>query len=71
MSKPGKAGVFKRGQDFIQDVKNETDKVTWLNREDLRSNTQVVLVFLGILAVIIGAMDIVFQNFVLMLFRTF
>ena len=66
MSKPG---MFSQGRGFIQDVKTETDKVTWLSRDDLKANTQVVLLFLVILGAIIGVMDIVFMNAVSALFR--
>ena len=69
MSKSSKPGIFSQSRGFIVDVKNETDKVTWLNREDLKANTQVVLLFLVILGLIVGVMDIVFLNAVSLLFR--
>ena len=64
-----KAGVFSRSRSFILEVKAETDKVTWLSRADLKSNTQVVLVFLGIFASIIAVMDVFFLNIVRKLFE--
>ena len=69
ISKSSKPGMFSQTRGFIQEVKNETEKVTWLNREDLKANTQVVLLFLVILAFIVGVMDIVFLNAVTLLFR--
>lgn len=62
-------GVVKRVASFAQDVKNETDKVTWPSQEDLKASTTVVIMFLFLLAAIIGGLDVVFQNAVLMLFR--
>ena len=45
------------------------DKVTWPSRDELKASTSVVLIFLVILAVIVGVMDIVFQNIVIWLLR--
>lgn len=64
-------GVIKRSQNFVQDVRTETEKVTWPTREDLKAGTSVTIVFLLILAVMIGSMDVVFQNIVLALYRIF
>lgn len=66
---PGKEGVIQRTRRFIVDVKIELDKVTWPTRQDLKASTSVVLIFLGILAIMIGGMDVVFQNIVILLFR--
>ncbi len=65
----GKTGVIDRTKNFAQDVKTEMDKVTWPSRDDLKASTSVVLIFLVILAVIVGVMDIVFQNVVIWLLR--
>lgn len=64
-----KPGVVQRFTVFVQDIKSETDKVTWPSQEDLKASTTVVLMFLFLLAAIIGGLDIVFQNAVLLLFR--
>lgn len=65
----GKIGVIDRTKTFAQDVRSEMDKVTWPSRDDLKASTSVVLIFLVILAVIVGVMDIVFQNIVIWLLR--
>lgn len=62
-----KPGPIDRTRAFAQEVKGEMDKVTWPSREDLKASTSVVLLFLLILAVIVGAMDIIFQNVVVWL----
>lgn len=67
----GSPGAIERGREFVNDVRTETEKVTWPTRDDLRASTSVVLVFLGILAVMVGGMDIVFQNLVLWMYRIF
>lgn len=63
--------VIRRGRMFVDDVRTETEKVTWPTREDLKASTSVTLVFLLILAAMIGGMDVVFQNAVLWLYRIF
>lgn len=64
-------GFIARSRMFFQDVRTETEKVTWPSREDLKASTSVTLVFLLILAAMIGSMDVVFQNVVLWLYRVF
>ena len=63
-----KPGIISRNISFIREVKAETDKVTWLSRLELKSNTQVVLLFLVIFSVIIAVMDVFFLNIVRKLF---
>ncbi len=46
-------------------------RVTWPDRDQLRSATGVILVFVLILALIIGAMDSVFSAVVRLIVRTF
>ena len=48
-------------QQFIEDVQAEMRRVTWPDWEQLRNATAVILVFVIILAIIIGAMDGVFS----------
>ena len=64
-----KPGVIDQTRSFVQDVRVEMDKVTWPSREDLKASTTVVLFFLGLLAVVVGGMDIVFQNVMLWLLK--
>ena len=46
---------------FVQDVVSETKKITWPSREELRKWTIAIMVFVVIVAVVIGTMDIVLQ----------
>jgi preprotein translocase subunit SecE len=65
------AGVLKSTQKFVEEVQVEMRRVTWPDRDQLRSATGVILVFVLILAVIIGAMDSVFAATVRLIIRTF
>ncbi len=51
-------------QEFIEGVQAEMKKVTWPDRDQLRNATAVILVFVIILAIIIGLMDQVFSALV-------
>ncbi|MEJ2482616.1 MAG: preprotein translocase subunit SecE [Gemmatimonadota bacterium] len=51
-------------QEFIEGVQAEMKKVTWPDREQLRNATAVILVFVIVLAIIIGLMDSVFSALV-------
>ncbi len=64
-----KPNIFIRVKIYIQEVLVEMEKVTWPSREDLKAHTVVVLIFLLILAVAIGLMDVGFQQAVLSVFR--
>jgi len=46
---------------FVSEVKAEVLKITWPSRDDLKKATMVVIVFVVVVALIIGAMDIVLQ----------
>ena len=46
---------------FISEVKAEVFKITWPTKDDLKKATMVVLVFVVVVAIIIGTMDIVLQ----------
>ena len=67
-SKPGLIG---RAKIYGGEVRSEMEKVTWPTQEDLKASTTVVMMFLGLFAVIVGAMDVVLQNIVLWLFKLF
>ena len=58
------AGILKKTQKFTEDVQVEMRRVTWPDRDQVRNATGVILVFVIILALIIGAMDSVFAAFV-------
>ena len=64
-----KPNPWNRLRDYVLEVRTEIEKVTWPTREDLKTHTVVVLWFLAILALAIGAMDVTFQKAVLTLFR--
>jgi len=49
---------------FIEDVQSEVKRVTWPDQIQVRNATGVILVFVFILAIIIGAMDAVFSSVV-------
>ena len=63
-----KTNVVMRLVTYLQEVRAELDKVTWPSRDDLKVHTLVVMFFLALLAVSIGAMDVGFQRLVLTLF---
>ena len=65
------AGIIKKTQKFTEDVQVEMRRVTWPDREQLRNATAVVLVFVLVLAAIIGLMDTVFAGIVRFIVRTF
>lgn len=54
-------GRLKDFQLFIEDVQAEVKRVTWPDQVQVRNATAVILVFVFILAIIIGAMDAVFS----------
>lgn len=64
-------GILKKTQKFTEDVQVEMRRVTWPDREQLRNATAVILVFVLIMAAIIGLMDTVFSAFVRFIVRTF
>ncbi|TFG62194.1 MAG: preprotein translocase subunit SecE [Gemmatimonadales bacterium] len=57
-------GRMKDFQLFIEDVQSEVKRVTWPDQVQVRNATAVILVFVFILAIIIGAMDAVFSAIV-------
>jgi preprotein translocase subunit SecE len=53
-----------RMREFISQVPAEMRKVTWPDWEQLRNATAVIIVFVLIVAGIIGLMDLVFRQIV-------
>jgi preprotein translocase subunit SecE len=47
---------------FISQVKSEMKKVAWPSRDELISSTFVVLVSMALMAVFIGACDLIFSR---------
>lgn len=58
------AGILKKTQTFVEEVQVEMRRVTWPDREQLRNATIVVMIFVIIIAFIIGLMDATFAWFV-------
>ena len=46
---------------FLTDVNGEVRKVTWPDRQQLRSATGVIILFVVIVAILIGLMDVILQ----------
>ena len=46
---------------FLTEVKGEVLKITWPTKDELRKATLVILGFVVVVAIIIGAMDIILQ----------
>lgn len=51
-------------QHFIEGVQDELKRVTWPDAEQVRNATTVILIFVLILAAVIGAMDTLFSGVV-------
>lgn len=47
---------------FLVDVRSEVTKITWPTSDDLRKATLVILGFVLLVSLIIGAMDIILQT---------
>ncbi len=58
-------------KEFVEGVQVEMRRVTWPDAEQLRSATIVILVFVLILSVVIGAMDAFFSWFIRMMVGVF
>ena len=58
------ANVVRRTQEFAEQVQVEMRRVTWPDRDQLRSATIGILIFVIIMAIIIGALDSLFAAFV-------
>ena len=64
-------GRMKDFQIFAEDVQSEVKRVTWPDQIQVRNATAVILVFVFILAMIIGAMDAVFSSTVRLIVSVF
>ena len=47
---------------FLRDVRNELRKVTWPTFDELKKATTVIIIFVSILGIAIGLMDVLFQK---------
>jgi preprotein translocase subunit SecE len=55
---------IKRLRQFMSEVPSELKKVTWPDWEQLRNATAVIIVFVLVVAGIIGLMDLVFREII-------
>jgi len=62
---------IKSVQKFAEDVQAEMRRVTWPDMDQLRNATGVILLFVVVLAIIIGAMDSIFSLLVRSIVRVF
>jgi preprotein translocase subunit SecE len=61
--------IFKKTVNFLKEVRTELSKVSWSTRQELIGSTFVVIVITGIMAVFIGAIDLILSKGLSMLFR--
>lgn len=54
-----KPGIFSRIGRSFRDMRGEVKKVVWPSKKQTLNNTGVVLVFMAIMAVVIGVFDTV------------
>lgn len=59
-----------RMREFVGSVPAEMRRVTWPDWEQLRNATGVIIVFVLVVAGIIGLMDLVFRQIVDLIIRT-
>ena len=62
--------TLNRWREFVSQVPGEMKKVTWPDWEQLRNATAVIIVFVLIVAGIIGLMDLVFRQIVDLIIST-
>jgi len=61
--------MFERTQEYLKDVRAEFDKVTWPNWEELKGQTNVVLVVSLILAIFVFGVDLILNQIVKLVLR--
>ncbi len=57
----GGGGRVSRVVGFFRDVRAELRKVTWPTTDELKKATLVIVIFVSILGIAIGVLDIAFQ----------
>jgi preprotein translocase subunit SecE len=55
--KPGIKGIFGNIGKSVRDMRGEMKKVVWPSKKQTLNNTAIVLVFMAVMAVIIGLFD--------------
>jgi preprotein translocase subunit SecE len=63
-----KKGLFSRIALFLRQVRAELFKVIWPTRKELVTYTSVVVVFVAVIMVIVGVLDLGFSKLVLQVF---
>jgi len=61
--------IFKKGTNFLKEVKVELGKVSWSNRQELIGSTAVVIGVTFIMAIFIGLVDILLSRILTVVFR--
>jgi len=61
--------IINKTTDFLKEVKTELTKVSWSTRQELASSTVVVITVTFIMAVFIGAIDILLSHILRVVFR--
>ena len=64
-----KPGIIQRVQDFVTEVRQELDKVTWPTVEDVKVSTRVCLYMLAGMIVVVFGLDQVFNFIVINLLK--
>ena len=54
--------LFKRVRNYLADVWAVMKKVSWVQRRELFTTTLVVIIFSTVLALFIGAVDLIFSR---------
>ncbi len=57
-------GWIRQGRSFLRDVQSEAKRVTWLNMRQTAAQTAVALVFVFIIAIYLGLVDLGLSRFV-------
>ncbi len=57
-------GWIHQGRSFLRDVQSEAKRVTWLGMRQTAAQTAVALVFVFIIAVYLGLVDLALSRFV-------
>lgn len=60
-------GLFKKIGGFLVDCRSEMKKVVWLSKEDTVKQTGVAVVMMVVCGLVVGALDFVLTNLILLL----
>ncbi len=54
--------LIDQGRTFVSEVAQETKKVTWPTRTELREATLVVIASVFVISLVVGAIDLIFAR---------